>query len=143
MVDYVELLCLRGVGKLKHAWQDRDYVLSWFWRKEGEAIFSGFTFGPRPVRDTCLPEPLPVPPARQTGRRRQVFSCNLCSASSSTNRSTTLAIPSKSSLMPIVKSPDFLFSVPYLPGCHQAGRRNREGVGGNLYSSRFPPFGVC
>jgi len=37
------------------------------------SVFSGFTFGPRPVRDACLPEPLPVPPARQTGRRRQVL----------------------------------------------------------------------
>jgi len=26
------------MGKLKHEWQDRDYVLSWFGQKEGEAI---------------------------------------------------------------------------------------------------------
>ena len=26
------------MSKLKHEWQDQDYVLSWFGRKEGEAI---------------------------------------------------------------------------------------------------------
>ena len=56
MVDYVELLCLRGVGKLKHAWQDLDYVLSWFWRKEGEAIRAYRKYVERGVDEGRCPE---------------------------------------------------------------------------------------
>jgi len=56
VVDYVELLCLRWVGKLKHAWQDLDYVLSWFWRKEGEAIRAYRKYVERGVDEGRCPE---------------------------------------------------------------------------------------